>query len=84
MSQIQPETTCVDPGLTDILKERITSIFRIEERLVFVPASHGSLSSAPSRNILNMMPDLQGYNAMKVNTCSPFLVPLTTWSMLAQ
>jgi hypothetical protein len=28
---------------------------------VFVSASHGSLSSAPQRNLLNMTPDLQGH-----------------------
>jgi hypothetical protein len=35
-------------------------MFRFLER-----ASHGSLSSAPSRNLLNMMPDLQGYKATR-------------------
>jgi hypothetical protein len=55
---------------------RLSSIPTIwTERLVFVSASHGSLSSAPSRNLLNMTPDLQGYKATKVNARSPFLAP---------
>jgi hypothetical protein len=34
---------------------------KMNKELVLVSASHGSFSSAPSRNILNMTPDLQGY-----------------------
>jgi hypothetical protein len=41
----------------------------------FVSASHGNLSSASSRNPLNMTRDLQGYKATKVNARSPFLAP---------
>jgi hypothetical protein len=51
----------------------ITTIWT--EGLVFVSASHGSFSSAPSRNLLNMTPDLQGYKATKVNARSAFLAP---------
>jgi hypothetical protein len=39
----------------------------------FFSASHGSLSPASSRNLLNMAPDLQGYKSTKVKTLSPFL-----------
>jgi hypothetical protein len=40
---------------------RLSSIPTIwTERLVSISASHGNLSSAPSRNLLNMTPDLQG------------------------
>jgi hypothetical protein len=33
----------------------------MNRKVVFVSASHGSLSSAPLRNLLNMTPDLQGH-----------------------
>jgi hypothetical protein len=53
----------------------IASIFRI-----FVSASHWSLSSAPSRNLRNMTPDLHGY-ADQCTLGSPALFP-PTWSYI--
>jgi hypothetical protein len=44
----------------------------------FASAIHGSLSSAPSENLLNMTPDPQGYKAMMVNTCS-LILALSYW-----
>jgi hypothetical protein len=46
--------------------------------LVFVSARHGSLSSAPSRNLLNMTPDPRGYKFKIVGTRSPNLT-LSYW-----
>jgi hypothetical protein len=88
---------CVVLALTNVSEERIASIFRVEKsasgepvsaggcrlshQLVFVSASHGSLSSAPSRNLLNMTPDLQGYNGQYALA---IYSPVAAGSMLAQ
>jgi hypothetical protein len=48
-------------------------------RMWFVSASHGSLSSAPSRNLMNMTPDLWGYAGQSTHSSSS---PMATGSML--
>jgi hypothetical protein len=47
----------------------------------FCSASHGSLSSAPSRILLNMTPDLQGYTGQCMLSSSN---PEATGSMFAR
>jgi hypothetical protein len=58
---------CADFALTDISQERIASIFSVEKS--------ASREPALSRNLLSRTPNLQDYNTMKVNACSPFLPP---------